>query len=59
MKKNNNTKKNIKRGWYLVYDGVNTTITNDIAEAQTLKTVIIEITADEAAQILLLANAYK
>lgn len=48
-----NKRKN-KTQWYVVFDGKNMQITNNIAEAKTLNVVIVEITADEAAQMLAL-----
>ena len=48
-----NKRKN-KSQWYVVFDGKNMQITNNITEAKTLNVVIVEITADEAAQMLTL-----
>lgn len=47
--------------WYLVIDGKSTRVVNstNIAEYETLNSVIVEITASQAASILLLANTYK
>jgi hypothetical protein len=47
--------------WYLVVDGKSTRVVNsdNIAEHETLKAVIVEVTANQAAAILLLASAYK
>jgi hypothetical protein len=47
--------------WYLVVDGKATRVVNsdNIAEYETLKAVIVEITASQAAAVLLLASAYK
>ena len=45
-----------KQQWYLVLTDKVCTVTNDIEEFKHLKTVIIKITPDEAASILLLQN---
>ena len=47
-------KKNKEVKWYLVFDGKNHQITNDLAEYETLKGVVIEITACQAAAYLLM-----
>ena len=46
--------------WYLVIDGKSTRVFNstNIAECGTMNVVIVEISANQAAAILLLANAY-
>jgi hypothetical protein len=60
-----NTKKNSYAmddyKWYLVIDGKSTRVVNstNIAEYETLNAVIIEISANQAAAVLLLASAYK
>lgn len=60
-----NTKKNSYAmddyKWYLVIDGKSTRVVNstNIAEYETLNAVIVEVTANQAAAILLLASAYK
>lgn len=45
--------------WYLVIDGKSTRVVNStkIAEYETLNAVIVEISANQAAAILLLASA--
>jgi hypothetical protein len=59
-----NTKKNSYAmddyKWYLVIDGKSTRVANstNIAEYETLNAVIIEISANQAAAVLLLANTY-
>lgn len=53
MKRKSNNK------WYLFVDGKSTKVTNTRTEIDTLKGVVIEITADEAAQILALTLATK
>ena len=45
--------------WYLYTDGKNTFVTNSFDEVKTLKGVVIDITADQAAQILALSLARK
>ena len=45
--------------WYLFVDGKSTKVANSRTEMDTLKGVVIEITADEAAQILALTLANK
>jgi hypothetical protein len=47
--------------WYLVIDGKSTRVANstNIAEYETLNAVIVEVSANQAAAILLLASAYK
>ena len=47
--------------WYLVVDGKATRVVNssNIAEYETINAVIVEVTASQAAGILLLASAYK
>ena len=47
--------------WYLVIDGKSTRVANstNIAEYETLNAVIIEVSANQAAALLLLASAYK
>ena len=47
--------------WYLVIDGKSTRVVNsaNIAEYETLNAVIVEISASQAAAILLLASAHK
>jgi hypothetical protein len=45
--------------WYLYTDGKTTSVTNSFNEANALKGVIIEITPDQAAQILALTLARK
>jgi hypothetical protein len=47
--------------WYLIIDGKSTRVVNstNIAEYETLKAVVVEITANQAAAVLLLASAYK
>ena len=47
--------------WYLVVDGKSTRVVNstNIAEYETLNAVIVEITANQAAAILLLASVSK
>lgn len=47
--------------WYLVIDGKATRVVNstNIAEYETLNAVIVEVSASQAAAILLLASAYK
>ena len=47
--------------WYLVVDGKSTRVVNstNIAEYETLNAVIVEVTANQAAAILLLASTYK
>jgi hypothetical protein len=60
-----NTKKNSYAmddyKWYLVIDGKSTRVVNstNIAEYETLNAVIVEVSANQAAAILLLASAYK
>lgn len=48
-----------KNKWYLFVDGKSTKVANSRTELDTLKGVVIEITADEAAQILALTLAHK
>ena len=50
-----NKKNNAK--WYLVFDGRNHTVTNDIAPYEHINGVFIELTADQAATYLLLKSA--
>ena len=47
--------------WYLVIDGKSTKVVNstNITEYETLHAVIVEVSANQAAAILLLASAYK
>lgn len=47
--------------WYLVIDGKSTRVVNstNVAEYETLNAVTVEVSANQAAAILLLANAYK
>jgi hypothetical protein len=47
--------------WYLVVDGKSTKVVSsaNIAEYETLNSVIVEVSASQAAAILLLASAYK
>lgn len=47
--------------WYLVIDGKSTKVVNsaNIAEYETMKVVIVEVTANQAAAILLLNQNYK
>jgi hypothetical protein len=47
--------------WYLIIDGKSTRVVNstNIAEYETLNAVIVEVSANQAAAILLLASAYK
>jgi hypothetical protein len=47
--------------WYLVVDGKSTRVVSsaNIAEYETLNSVIVEVSASQAAAILLLASAYK
>jgi hypothetical protein len=47
--------------WYLVVDGKSTRVVNstNIAEYETFNSVIVEVSANQAAAILLLASAYK
>ena len=47
--------------WYLVIDGKSTKVVSsaNIAEYETLNSVIVEVSASQAAAILLLASAYK
>ena len=52
-------KRNSKSKWYLFVDGKSTKVTNSRTELDILKGVVIEITADEAAQILALTLAMK
>ena len=55
----NEMKRNSKDKWYLFVDGESTKVVNSRTEINTLKGVIIEITANEAAQILALTIAKK
>ena len=48
-----------KNKWYLFVDGKSAQVANSRTELDTLKGVVIEITADEAAQILALTLASK
>jgi hypothetical protein len=52
-------KRTPKNQWYLFVDGKSTKVANSRTEMDTLKGVVIEITADEAAQILALTLANK
>ena len=52
-------KRTPKNKWYLCVDGQSTKVTNSRTDIDTLKGVVIEITADEAASILALTLAYK
>ena len=52
-------KRNSKSKWYLFVDGKSTKVTNSRTELDILKGVVIEITADEAANILALTLATK
>ena len=52
-------KRTPKNKWYLFADGQSTKVTNSRTEIDTLNGVVIEITADEAAQILALTLARK
>lgn len=47
--------------WYLVIDGKSTRVVNstNVAEYETLNAVIVEISANQAAAILLLNQTYK
>lgn len=49
---NNNAKKNTK--WYLYTDGKATLVANSRTEFDTLKGIVIEISANEAATVLAL-----
>lgn len=55
----NEMKRTPKNKWYLFVDGQSTKVTNSRTEIDTLNGVVIEITADEAAQILALTLARK
>ena len=57
-KKNNNKNmyKDIK--WYLVYDGTNHKIVNNISEYDGVHCVVIEITSQQAAAYLLLKQTF-
>lgn len=52
-------KRTPKNKWYLFVDGKSVKVTNSRTEIDTLKGVVIEITADEAAQVLALTLARK
>lgn len=53
MKKFYNSKTNFaKVKWYLIFDGKNHKIVNDITEYKQLKVVIVELTAQQAAQYM-------
>jgi hypothetical protein len=52
-------KRTPKNKWYLFVDGKSTKVTNTRTEIATLNGVVIEITADEAAQILALTLTTK
>jgi hypothetical protein len=52
------TKKDEEK-WYLFVDGKSTKVTNSRIEIDTLKGVVIEITANEAASILALTLKLK
>lgn len=52
-------KNNTPTKWYLFLDGKTATVHNSTAEIDLLKGVIIEITADEAASILLLEKSVR
>jgi hypothetical protein len=52
-------KRTPKNKWYLFVDGKSTKVTNTRTELDTLNGVVIEITADEAAQILALTLTTK
>lgn len=58
-KKNSYTMDDCK--WYLVIDGKSTKVVNsaNIAEYETMKVVIVEVTANQAAAILLLNQTNK
>jgi hypothetical protein len=47
--------------WYLVIDGKSTRVVNstNIANYETLNAVVVEVSANQAAAILLLASAHK
>lgn len=47
--------------WYLIVDGKSTRVVNstNIAEYETLNAVIVEVSASQAAAILLLNQTYK
>lgn len=53
------SKKQNKTKWYLFLDGKTATIHDSIAEIDLLKGVVIEITADVAASVLLLEKGAK
>ena len=46
--------KTIEPKWYVVYDGKNSKVTNDVSEYSDLECVIIDITPGQAAAWLLL-----
>ena len=50
-------KRTRKTQWYLVCDGKGATVTNNIDNLVDLNVVIIEVTADQAANILVLEKS--
>lgn len=47
-----------KLKWYLIYDGKDHKITNNLQEYETLNVIIIEISAQQAAAYLLMKQTY-
>ena len=45
--------------WYLVFDGKNHKITTDVTEEEQMHTIIIELTAQQAAGYLLMKQTFK
>lgn len=57
--KNTKTTKPTETKWYLFLNGKTATVHNSTAEIDLLKGVVIEISANEAANILLLEKSVK
>ena len=47
-----------KMKWYLIYDGKEHKVVNNLAEYETLNVIIIEITSQQAAAYLLMKQTY-
>ena len=57
MKRVKTSKTELK--WYLVFDGRDHKITTNVTEEEQMHTIIIELTAQQAAGYLLMKQTYK
>ena len=51
-------KRKNEQKWYLIFDGKNHKITTDISEDEQMHTIIIELTAQQAAGYLLMRQTF-